>query len=1439
MRTFGFVLLVWSLCSLLGAQTDATAVLALTDNRKSYPGEEIPRYEKLEITFAVNTSATNYFLPYASQAPAGIQAGTGISVDAIFTAPDGALYSQPAFHYQEFDHQVKSKCDWLYPTDNYMWKVRFSPNQPGVWSYRIVVQDASGVRESDTRTFNVVESSSHGFVRVSEKDPRYFEFDDGTYFPGLGYNMNYNHVSWKNPVVDNEHNFRVMGENGIQLVRIWLSQWAIYGSAWNPWRSHVKNGYFPNESLSLEEKHPHSDLSFKISYPENPCILWGWGTHQLPVKRNKTYRLHVRYKAVNMGTARHPNKPHGFVVKLSGWAWPEEKGRRITEPGVGTVVTPHVSGNSHGWQVLEGSFNAGDNDFLDYLYLVLENIAGGTVYVDYISVREELASGGYGPNIVPKPSPNVHYYVDQRNAYAFDRVLDLAHANGVYLRPVILDKMDWVFRHIDLSENWIPNQSSCWDENPHNDPSTCPKGAVWFFGNGRQEHKTRWLQKAWWRYLQARWGYSPNIHSWELLNEGDPGDKNHWALADEFGQFMHSEVFGVPVKDGERFAIDHPNDHLVSTSFYLYFPVLFYRNTSGEHGNVDFADIHRYIRFGEEGFDDLALETSQLSMSLRSLVTNKPIVRGETGLRDVPEGFITDSGLWLHNLIWASINPGGMIDSYFFEDRHIYPKDKKGRYLYDHRPEYGNFYRFISTIPLNNGHYQDADPEISNPALRAWGQKDLTNGNAHLWIQNREYTWRKVVNKTPDPESGTVILHGFKPGASFLIEWWDTSQGAVSGRETQRADSSGRISLSVTRLATDVAVKISQTANRPPVVNAGADQTVAPGAKVILTGSVFDPDGDPVTYIPWEQISGPNVFLSKVGATASFTAPSVNSDTELVFRFGARDSQEAIDADTVRVLVNAPGFIKVSAGADQQVLAGSMVTLNGSRIDPGNGELLSFQWKQVAGPPVVLLESDTPTPRFHAPKGLPLAEFAFRLTVQDKYGNQASDECRVTALKAADLFFPSDLHHSGRDLESAFVGVAVFNSSPEPSTVEFVGVGEAGEAGTLASSVLSATSQDAFLTASLPGSGSYQAILARDQNDSLQGFFLVGDGRPDKLDGVGNLMAPSKSLFLPIVRGEHWNNTVLFISNSETQPAVVSVEVVGYDGRVTAKRDIQLDPRLSRRIALSDLFPANSLARECYIHLASDVPISGLAILAGKLDFSSVCGQAPQGTSMLWLPHFVFGRNGEDTELRFINAQETALEARLLIYDDSATLLTARLLTIPGKGLVINRVSELLTPAGIPPEASLASGYITVEVFTEESSLIGAAVFTSTLGKARSILPFWRQPQNETLYLQVAQSSEDGVFTGLAIMNPNDQTVSVTVEVFDQNGRVTGRKNLFIDAGRRVVDLLDGVHFFGPSFRQMKGYMRVTGDRPIVSFAMFGDGQTQFLSAVEGQPALQ
>jgi hypothetical protein len=291
-----------------------------------------------------------------------------------------------------------------------------------------------------------------------------------------------------------------------------------------------------------------------------------------------------------------------------------------------------------------------------------------------------------------------------------------------------------------------------------------------------------------------------------LLNEGDPFNTSHYVLADEFGKYMH------------QFKPDH---HLVTTSFWHSFPKdSFWSNPN--YPDVDYADVHLYISESEQTFSDTAQATYTTSMqygAYRPGGAGKPVIRGETGFvvsgsEPASSLFDDDSGgIWLHNFVWGGINPGGMLESYWYEEEHIYQQNPSGIYRFDLRPIFHTFYNFIRDLPLNNGHYLDAAAQTSIGDLRTWGQKDLANGRAHLWIQNTHHTWVNVVNHVPIPPiSGWVSISGFHPGEEYTVQWWDPYQpnpaGQITSTEIVVAQPDGSLVLHVSGLTSDVGVKV-------------------------------------------------------------------------------------------------------------------------------------------------------------------------------------------------------------------------------------------------------------------------------------------------------------------------------------------------------------------------------------------------------------------------------------------------------------------------------------------------------------------------------------------------------------------------------------------------------------------------------------------------------
>jgi len=160
-----------------------------------------------------------------------------------------------------------------------------------------------------------------------------------------------------------------------------------------------------------------------------------------------------------------------------------------------------------------------------------------------------------------------------------------------------------------------------------------------------------------------------------------------------------------------------------------------------------------------------------------------------------------------------------------------------------------------------------------------------------------------------------------------------------------------------------------------PIANAGAAQTVASGAAVLLNGTATaDPNlpALPLTYA-WVQTGlGGLPAVTLTGATTaspSFKAP-VNPGklpVTLTFQLTARNTAPLSATSPVSITVKSATAPVANAGPNQGVKVGAPVTLNGSLSSDPNGLPITYLWKQVSGPAVVFSGATTVSPTFTAP----------------------------------------------------------------------------------------------------------------------------------------------------------------------------------------------------------------------------------------------------------------------------------------------------------------------------------------------------------------------------------------------------------------------------------------------------------------------------------------
>ena len=219
------------------ARTDAPPLRVLNLRENAL---EVARYEKFEVTFDLSRSVTNPFDPEQ------------VRIDAMFLGPDGKSVSVPGFYYQGFVRRLVNDREELVPVGAGRWKVRFAPVAAGRHSYLLAVRHGPDRLVTGKRSFACVPSESRGFVRVSKRDPLYFEFDNGAWFYPIGHNVHSPSDDTPRAVAIQEgigagvmpdrgtfsydYLFKKMAASGENLAEVWMCTWWLALEWVKDWR---------------------------------------------------------------------------------------------------------------------------------------------------------------------------------------------------------------------------------------------------------------------------------------------------------------------------------------------------------------------------------------------------------------------------------------------------------------------------------------------------------------------------------------------------------------------------------------------------------------------------------------------------------------------------------------------------------------------------------------------------------------------------------------------------------------------------------------------------------------------------------------------------------------------------------------------------------------------------------------------------------------------------------------------------------------------------------------------------------------------------------------------------------------------------------------------------------------------------------------------------
>ena len=185
--------------------------------------------------------------------------------------------------------------------------------------------------------------------------------------------------------------------------------------------------------------------------------------------------------------------------------------------------------------------------------------------------------------------------------------------------------------------------------------------------------------------------------------------------------------------------------------------------------------------------------------------------------------------------------------------------------------------------------------------------------------------------------------------------------------------------------------------NSPPAVGAGADQEVAEGATVALSGTATDADPEDAPTYSWTHDGALAITITGSDSlSASFTAPDVAANTTITVTLTVNDGTVEV-SDTLQVTIadspNSPPT--VNAGQDQEVAEGATVTLSGTVSDDDPEDAPTYSWTHDGALAITITGSDSLSASFTAPDVAANTTITVTLTVDDGTV-EVSDTLQVT-----------------------------------------------------------------------------------------------------------------------------------------------------------------------------------------------------------------------------------------------------------------------------------------------------------------------------------------------------------------------------------------------------------------------------------------------------------
>jgi hypothetical protein len=347
-------------------------------------------------------------------------------------------------------------------------------------------------------------------------------------------------------------------------------------------------------------------------------------------------------------------------------------------------------------------------------------------------------------------------------------------------------------------------------------------------------------------------------------------------------------------------------------------------------------------------------------------------------------------------------------------------------------------------------------------------------------------------------------------------------------------------------------------------------------------------------------------------------------------------------------------------------------------------------------------------------------------------------------------------------------------------------------------------------------------------------IYQFGDLAGNQLDGaIAQTHAARQLRFTRVFEGPgafrgQLARTFLSIANPNAGPISLNLNLQGLEpGQILApQQSVTIPPKGILSGTVSQIFNRS------------------LAISQGWVDVQVTAGDGAVGFEMVQFPdrQTVIGLNAL-TE----GAVNQSYSAQLAITDRYFTNIKLINTSPIARTASLHALAENGTDLAPPVQVRLAIGQAleqdagqlfgltsavgSLRIDADGPGILGDVIFGDpvALNFAASAPLQWRK-FSQAAFNHVANAAN--FFTGIALLNPNQQTVSVTLDVYAESGTKTGStaSPIVLGPGQRISRLL--TELVPATAGQMRGFVMLRATQPIVGQQLFGDSGMSFLSAV-------